>query len=546
MHKALEYIYQEGLREYWEDFQSIELADGVTALRDQQYEAIDWALNQNVPYLFINAPTGAGKTLLLATYGAIAGSSWTYGVHTVMLQNQVASTFKNLPVFTGRSRHPCWVGEDTLGKVDATAAEAVCTDGVWCQHTGKPSPNGDPAGELCPYFEQRERAMDSHARTANYALILSYPPLLQYNKARAAWPTDTLLADEAHNVEEAVVGAVGFKLNTRTSRRFGIQLPNYSSIMDWVAWANRTPYPEKRPGKPDLGYKTLLNVLGTLRLIKPSEAGRWLVTRDEYGVEFVPIWGAPYVLDKLLGHKERPKAMGNQHIGGVSRALFSSATLMGAEYTAEMLGLPDGTWAYLDLSSTFPVENRPINYAPVDNMNASKTGSFEGRAKMQAAIDRLIEFYMMRGQGAGLIHAVSNKYRDAILTESRWGVIMTSDPEIHKSKIEAGEASVLVAANLIEGWDGADDLCRFVLMPKVPFPYLGDQRTKIRKEEDPRSFDHKALVAVVQGAGRGVRHKDDKADTWILDGSWRQLFLRRRTWLPSSFLSAYNHNVSLP
>jgi len=179
-------------------------------------------------------------------------------------------------------------------------------------------------------------------------------------------------------------------------------------------------------------------------------------------------------------------------------------------------------------------------------MNASKIATPEGRAKMQDAVDDLIEFYVRAGRPWGIIHAVSNKYRDFLLTESRWRGIMVSTPDDHAKNVEKGEASVLVAANLTEGWDGRDNLCRFVIMPKVPFPNLGDKRTKIRMEEDPRSFDHRALVAVVQGAGRGVRHTEDYADTWILDGAWNMLYKKRKSWLPQSFTDAYHHSVERP
>jgi Rad3-related DNA helicase len=164
---------------------------------------------------------------------------------------------------------------------------------------------------------------------------------------------------------------------------------------------------------------------------------------------------------------------------------------------------------------------------------------------MQEAIDRLIEYYCLNGAPSGIIHAVSNKYRDQILTSSRFRGIMRTLPAEHESAVKRGEASVLVAANLAEGYDGIDGLCRFILMPKVPFPNLGDKRTKIRMQEDARSFDHKALVAVVQGAGRGVRHRGDFADTWILDGNWAQLRARRHDWLPDAFTSAYHHRVQL-
>jgi len=219
---------------------------------------------------------------------------------------------------------------------------------------------------------------------------------------------------------------------------------------------------------------------------------------------------------------------------------------MGAEFIASMLGLPDDSWAYLDLPSTFDHTHRPVNYSPVMRMNAKTMATEEGRRPMQNAIDHIISWYLQRGTQAGVVHTVSNKYRDNVLTESRFRAIMTSSVEEHENRVHNEEASVLVAANVAEGWDGVDKLCRFVIMPKVPFPYLGDPRVAARKEADGRTFDHAALVGVVQGAGRGVRHKEDYADTWILDQSWGFLHKRRKSWLPKAFLDSYHHGVALP
>ena len=123
---------------------------------------------------------------------------------------------------------------------------------------------------------------------------------------------------------------------------------------------------------------------------------------------------------------------------------------------------------------------------------------------------------------------------------------MTMDATEHAKRVQRGDASVIVASNLSEGYDGVGDLCRFVIMPKVPFPSLGDARTKLRQEQDSRSYDHRALVSVVQGAGRGVRHSTDTADTWILDRAWEFLYTRWKEWLPESFLDSYQHRVKLP
>lgn len=539
------------LRDWYEAESGLLLAPGIEALRDEQALALEWALEREEPYLFINAPTGVGKTLINTTYGVLSQMSWTYAVHTIMLQNQVARSFENLPVFTGRANHPCLIGMETHMR-EVTAAEGICTDRQWCPHTGRPGPDGEARKEKCSYYAQRDAAVDSPYRVANYALWLTYPPLKMYDRMEGRPRTGILLADEAHNVEAAVCNSASFYLSRRTFRRFRATVPDrLDTLMQWKGWAERVELPGKSGNVPDLGLKAAADVLTRLKGFGPQDEGQWLVEYEENGVRFTPIWGAPFVLPQLFGHDAPPAnadlfARARWRNDGVRQAIFTSATLMGAEYIAETLGLPDGSWAYLDIPSPFPTRNRPINYAPVMAMNYKNTATPEGRRPMQEAIDRLIEFYVLNDRPTGLIHAVSNKYRDNILTESRWRAIMVSTPSEHEENVRNGRPSVLVAANLTEGWDGVDDLCRFVLMPKVPFPSLGDKRTALRKEEDARSYDHRALVSIVQGAGRGVRHTEDYADTWILDRNWRILMAKRKDWLPEAFLSAYHHNVQLP
>ena len=165
---------------------------------------------------------------------------------------------------------------------------------------------------------------------------------------------------------------------------------------------------------------------------------------------------------------------------------------------------------------------------------------------MQRAMDSLIDYYLLSGRKCGIIHSVSRKYRNAIAAESRWASIITHDIQTHELRAATNRPSVLVADNIIDGWDGADDKCRFVLIPKVPFANIGDKHVKLRQQQDPRSYDYSALVSIVQGVGRGVHHANDSAESWILDASWENLYQRRGQWLPQSFMSAYHHGVQLP
>lgn len=527
----------------WMQEEGLGLDGSIRGLRTQQEEAILWALDRPEPYLLANLPTGSGKTLLGGLFAASRGTQWTYAVHTIRLQEQVGRTFPNLPILTGRRNHPCWVADKLYPVQDReyTAADGVCALGEKsCLH----GPHEDQEGYSsedhegpCPYYSQLGRALEAKYRVTNYAMLLSLPPLRQ--------KSTTLVADEGHNVEDAVVGSVSIRLSRRTFCRFGIEIPSHVELGRWREWALGQHKPPLIHGAaPDFGAKAVREALDFCSKLSPEDQGKWLVETDHDGVTFAPIWGRDFVMPRLFGH-ERDSWQDLSEHEGVQKVLLMSATLMGPEYIASTLGLPDGSWAYLDLPSTFPVANRPINYSPVAKMNYETMQTVEGRKPMQDAIDHLIEWYLANGSYSGIIHAVSGKYRDNILTESRFRGIMRTNPDEHAMAVGRGEASVLVAANLVEGWDGVDGLCRFVLFPKIPFPSLGDKRTKIRMEEDPRSYAHKALVAVVQGVGRGVRHKEDYADSWILDSSWQQLYSRYKEWLPESFTSAYQHKVQL-
>lgn len=548
-----------GLHDWYKARTGLALAPSYDHLRPQQGEALEWALSRPEPYLFINAPTGAGKTLINLLYGALAGESWSYAVHTIRLQAQVQRDVGGLTSLTGRANHPCLIGRETHG-FDIDAGRAICTVGEWCEHSGRNGDEGQhPSGIQCAYYSQLDAALDARYRITNYAMLLSMPPLTGWDGKHNRPRSEVLLADEAHNIEEAVAGHASLTLTARTLEQYGEEMPAYGpDLQAWAQWAARVlralPSPTAVRGtgrRPDFGLKSLRNTLDTLANLGPRDVGVWLVTTNAgryASTVFEPIWGSQFVMGQLFGHRPQGRLEDylTQEYKGVRKVMFTSATLMGPEFIADTLGLPRGSWAYLDLPSTFDPSHRPINYCPVDTMNREKVGSPAGRATMQVAIDKLIEHYYNLGQCVGIVHAVSNAYRDAILTESRWKGMMTTDPAVHELRVNANRPSVLVAANLSEGYDGRDGLCRFIVMPKVPFPSLGDRRTAVRREEDPRSYDHRTLVAVVQGAGRGVRHREDYADTWLLDGAWRIPFNNRREWLPDSFMDAYHSGVALP
>lgn len=532
---SLSEIRAEGLQAWFKARTGMEILNAVT-LRTQQEDTLDWCFSRPEPYLFINAPTGTGKTLLNLAFAAAHRDPWTYTVHTISLQKQVAATVSGLPTLIGRDHFACLIGHELYGK-DVTARYGKCTWDEDCEVI-----------DDCGYYTQLRASTDASSyRVTNYAMFLAMQEL------RSGGLSRTLVADEAHNIESVITSAREIVISSNLLHILRIQWPDNpaSHVAPWRGWALDIVKRIHRRTR-SLPLRDLRNAALALRAIKREDYENWNVQFDGRVVRFRPLWGAPYVLPSLLGHRlpegntSLLEATDQKYQPDVRRALFTSATLMGAEHIARTLGLPDGSWAYLDLPSVFPANQRPVNYAPIQTNGREATDDGARRANMQRAIDRLIEHYIMQQHPWGIIHAVSNNYRDAILTESRWRGIMTPDQAVHSERVSAGRASVLVAANITEGYDGYDNLCRFIILPKVPYPDLSDGWTRRRMAADARTYDHSALVAVVQGVGRGMRHALDYCDSWILDANWAPLFKRHYDWLPQSFLDSYHSNVLLP
>ncbi len=68
-----------------------------------------------------------------------------------------------------------------------------------------------------------------------------------------------------------------------------------------------------------------------------------------------------------------------------------------------------------------------------------------------------------------------------------------------------------------EGVDLPYDKCRFQVIYKIPFPYLGDKQVDMRRRRDQKWYAYKTVMTLMQAYGRGMRAEDDSCYTYILD-----------------------------
>lgn len=85
--------------------------------------------------------------------------------------------------------------------------------------------------------------------------------------------------------------------------------------------------------------------------------------------------------------------------------------------------------------------------------------------------------------------------------------------------------TILIGPTLVEGIDLPDDLCRFIIILKVPYPNLKDKLVNEKIKLFPLWYESKTSNSIIQGIGRGVRNAKDYCTTYILDACFYKLYL---------------------
>ncbi len=78
--------------------------------------------------------------------------------------------------------------------------------------------------------------------------------------------------------------------------------------------------------------------------------------------------------------------------------------------------------------------------------------------------------------------------------------------------------SIIIAPAMHEGLDLKDDLSRFQIICKVPYPsFHENEQLKIRMQLSQDYYNWLTALKLVQSYGRSIRSVDDWADTFVLD-----------------------------
>ncbi len=501
--------------------------------RQGQKEAIEQArsaFGKGKRFVIIEAPTGAGKSAIAMTLAREASSAYIVTAQK-LLQDQYLRDFPEVSLMKGRSNYPCLVAP-------THAAAAPCIAG-----------RKFPACDDCPYFLAKDTAMAASNTLLNYAYYLA-----ELNYSGGFGSRELVVLDEAHNAEAALMNFVQLTLSDGMLRRVGIPevIPSVFDELEYFDYAEemmpllggRSRELERELKSNTQSSDIMLNLmqnkqyldnqmkrLELLKFTREEHDVDWVVERGRNAegqwLSFKPVTVAAFAEELLFSFAER--------------VLMLSATILDARTYLRSLGIRPDEAEVITMDSSFPAENRPIYPRPVARLTRHYLE--QSLPKLGAEINALL---MAHPDDKGVIHSHSYKINSYILKyldkEQRGRVITHTSSEGRDAALDAHtrspEPTVLLTPSMTEGIDLTDELSRWQVICKLPYPYLGDPQVAKRKEQDPSWYEWLTCLTIVQAYGRSVRSQDDYAVTYVLDADFPGFVKRQRSRLPEWFLEA--------
>lgn len=517
-----------------------QLPDGFTTLRPHQETAIEEIVSlfteDDIDVVFLDAPTGSGKTLIGEMVRRELEAVALYVCSDKSLQDQFARDFPYAKVLKGRANYP------TQDNPAVTCADCTANgpeDSCWHCSDGY---------QGCPYQIARTAALRSELAVTNTAYLLTEANYVGRFSGR-----ELVIADEGDTLEDIMMGFVEYRAPDHLVKEMKMQVPKKgarkTTIRDWLDEFSKelftfaTTLPRSTPDQ----YKRYRNVCQAAadaervgreldrdirNRAETDSDGVWLrdydwrrKDTDDPGLILKPVIVQGYGARNLWRHGQK--------------WLIMSATIISADEMADSLGLPLD-YATVKVPMTFPVENRQTILAPVADV------TYKNMAKATEDLAFAIKVAANKHPGERiLVHCVSYKLARELENLLRRGehqirgrrIVTYQEGRQRGSALDAylgSEGAIMLAPSMVRGIDLADDACRVQIIAKCPFPALGDKQVSSRTHLPGGQmwYTVKTIRDIVQMTGRGVRHDDDWCTTYIFDrqfsvnlwSKWKRLF----------------------
>lgn len=547
------------------DLNKIDACFPLEKYREGQKECISsiaTAFNSGLKYVLLEAPTGSGKSAIGMTIAQMVDSAY-YLAPQKFLQDQLVGDFGETgkhattcitPMIDlkGRNTYPCNYWERQLESPDPSnrfiehpdlrkkyqelvAKHPGCDEGQCRKEGVSKLPY---CVDMCPYYNRLHQAIISNVTLMNFHnfLWLSQIPNLFPKR-------ELLILDEGHNTEDILMGFVELSLSDRHFSSTNIKFPKLETVKEYMKYLEDIQldalilskiHDSIANGnvKEEDEWK---NVQFKYEIFKKQNPDNWVCIWEETknkssrSVVLKPIFVDSFAQDLIFSK--------------VNKVLIMSATIFKKSIICTSLGINPEQAASFRMPSTFPAKNRPIYFQPSGAMSYAK--KLETMPKLVEDVNRICRAHI--GQ-RGIVHTHTFEIADALLMrcddDVRKRFIFQKAVKYNNNKHQMlaehkeSEDTVIIAPAMHEGLDLKDDLGRFQIICKVPYPSKGDPQIAARMELSSSYYDWRTAVKLVQEYGRVIRHSEDFADTYVLDADFRTFVSRCHKMLPEWFIEA--------
>ena len=447
----------------------------------------------------------------------------------------------------------------------------------------------------CYYFDQLFQALKASHSIFNYSIFLS----LLANKSMIQ-QREILVLDEAHLLETEIIKFRGLSISKKRWRRyindfkmidFGFDLNGwlgflidlektiltllgYDSLVKSLVMERKIKYGYDSKSKAKAKNKRIVSASElfeddeSLEIDIKSENSKHFQIDKEILIDIVQdIDKLTRTINNILSnpknwivsevHKENYDVLrvefkpldASKYIRTVvekcPKTLIMSATILDHRTFEKNLGLDagDNRTKFIQIQSDFPIENRPIFPLSVEYLNFSNLQQTDVKTKISRAIDNIMHIH---SNDKGIIHTTSYEQLNFIkenLSKMNSRRLILTDPEIQrdeviKEHIDSKKPTVLISPSLHTGLDLKDNLSRFQIITKVPYPNIADKWTSEKRKINEEWYYWQTALRLVQAYGRSIRSKDDWAKTYVLDAAFSYFVKMNVKILPKWFVSA--------
>ena len=544
--------------------------------RDGQIFAVNSVLeaflDEKMQNVILNAPTGAGKSIIGAVTAEALSEIRTKSIKgpkssisltaTNVLAKQYGATFEALSnenetlytMMKGASNYDCTAltTEEEQVNAESCAWYTMVKAGsefehVMAQHCNK-----------CTYLQVKRKKNISRHLTTNYSYFFidrMYTGKFE-NRELVVW-------DEAHLVNDLFSEHNAIHFSQKRVQQYLKEIAETVRLTDLEISKILSSIASDcaKPGKiNEKNYQSYLNALlkvyryakeqGTIqgeRALRSGQMNQYTklsrFTKKYEGlackIDDLYKYDYPHVFE----YKEDEMAVSVKpvFVGTMMEALqcsdfnlFMSATVS-PEFMKKTLNLEEDKTKFIKLNPTFPAENKEVVFFDTLSLSYSSLQVPETVKQLRKNVAKVVKFHIEDGQ-RGIILTPSFKLQSELVSELR------AQPNFSKYKLfehlqgtklehtlEAFKSykdgpAVLISPSMFEGVDLPGDLSRFQILVKAPYPSLADKRMKFILDHHPDLYNIVTIMKMVQGAGRSVRSPDDHAVTYFMDKNAERLF----------------------